>query len=89
MVRAGYHRIWEEHILGRLTEWRFSKTLSRTVTGSINDLVANAKYYVENAECTLADACDRLNATPFSALGYRFPKEVFEGIQSELADARN
>jgi hypothetical protein len=64
---------------------RFAKTLDRSVTGSINELVKFATYYLEN-EMSPHDLGFKLNDVPMSALGssksegYGKPREAFTAL---------
>ncbi|WP_390888681.1 DUF6933 domain-containing protein [Frigoriglobus tundricola] len=61
---------------------RFAKALNRSVSGSMNELVKCAGYYMSEGELPLPEVGDRLNDTLLSALaaggshGYGKPREV-------------
>ena len=46
----------------------FAKALNRSVTGSMNDLIGHAKYWLETDEFSPFDIGFKLNETPMSAL---------------------
>ncbi|QJX01184.1 DUF6933 domain-containing protein [Frigoriglobus tundricola] len=62
---------------------RFAKTLNRSVSGSMNELVKIAEFCIREGELTLPEVGDRLNDTLLSALaaggshGYGKPREAF------------
>ena len=62
---------------------RFSKALSRSVTGSVNDLVYHATMWMVERELSPFDASFKLNDIPFSALGYKNPREAFKAMNVE------
>jgi len=59
---------------------RFSKTLDRHVTGSMNDLIYQAKFYLSSQYLSIHDVSIRLNGTPLSHIGYDSPKKAFEKL---------
>jgi hypothetical protein len=65
---------------------KFAKALDRSVTGSINELVKFAKYYLEDDEMSPHDLGFKLNDVLLSALapskkdGYGKPKEAFKAL---------
>jgi hypothetical protein len=63
---------------------RFAKALGRSVTGSMNDLVRHATYWLGGGEQSPFDVSFRLNDTPLSALGggsaYGKPREAFRAL---------
>ncbi len=54
----------------------FSKTLNRSVTGSMNDLINCAKVWLTEEELSPYDASFKLNEMPMSAIKYANPKEA-------------
>ena len=66
---------------GQITgEVVFSKALSRSVTGSMNDLIFHAKMWMVEVELSPFDASFKLNEMPMSALGYRKPQGAFRRL---------
>jgi hypothetical protein len=65
---------------------RFAKALDRSVTGSINELVKFAMFYLEEGELSPHEVGFRLNDVPMSAIahgkseGYGKPKEAFTAL---------
>lgn len=58
----------------------FHKPLSRSVTGSMNELVAEAKYFLSSDAYSLFDVTDRLNETPHASLKFAFAREAFKWL---------
>jgi hypothetical protein len=68
---------------------RFAKALNRTVTGSINELVKCATFYLEDGETSPFEVGFKLNDVPLSALAvgkrdYGKPNEVFKALAAEM-----
>lgn len=58
----------------------FHKPLSRSVTGSMNEMVFEAKYFMSSGEVSLFDVNERLNETPYSSLKFAFAREAFKRL---------
>ena len=87
METAGYESIFEQNIAPACKTVHFAKSLDRSVTGSMNDMVKHAAYYLAEYELSPSEIGPRLQDVPMSALKsngwpYGFPKDVFK----ELAD---
>jgi len=63
-----------EQMLEEGRDVRFSKTSSRSVLGSMNDM----KQILDHTVYQL------LNHTPFKAIGYRFPEEEMREMLNEM-----
>ena len=61
---------------------RFGKALSRSVTGSMNDLVYHATMWLTEGALSPHDVGFKLNDIPFSPLGYANPREAFKSLLS-------
>lgn len=59
----------------------FSKSLNRSVTGSINDLVFQAKVRMIEGEKSPYDVSFGLNEIPMSYLDYDRPKKAFNALE--------
>jgi hypothetical protein len=64
---------------------RFAKALDRTATGSINELVKFAKFFLESGELSPFDVGFKLNDTLLSAIAnqdhaYGKPREAFKAL---------
>ena len=58
----------------------FAKALSRSVTGSMNDMIYHAKMWLIENELSPFDVGVKLNEMPMSALGYENPREKFKKL---------
>lgn len=74
---------------------RFAKALDRTTTGSINELVKVAKFYLEEGESSPFDIGFKLNDNLLSAIApskvdvYGKPREVFKALADGIAPGAN
>ncbi len=65
---------------------RFAKSLNRSVTGAMNDLIAHAKLWLTEGELSPYDVGFKLNEMPFSSLSapdrtsYGMPREAFKSM---------
>jgi hypothetical protein len=64
---------------------RFAKALSRSVTGSMNDMAKHAAYWLAAGDGSPSEIGSRLNEIPMSALKhgrspYGFPRAVFGAL---------
>jgi hypothetical protein len=91
MVDDGQEFIFRRFIVPASGTIRFGKALNRSVTGSMNEMVAHAKYWLSEVGMSPGDAGTKLNEMPMSAIGdeeadsYGIPREVFK----KLADRCN
>jgi len=76
----GLGLIYHRHIAPLSADVRCAKALNRSVTGSMNELVEMAKCYLVEMELAPADAAERLNETPLSALRYAFAREAIKDL---------
>jgi len=77
---------WIERALEACRTIRFTRSNNRSVLGSMNEMRFHVEVDVEDAggleRVDLVDLHYRLNRTPWSAVGYRYP---VEGFQEHLA----
>lgn len=59
----------------------FSKSLNRSITGSMNDLILTAKYSLENKDVSPFDVSLELNETPMSYIDYKSPRQAFSKLK--------
>lgn len=57
-----------------------AKSLNRSVTGSMDDMVKLSVYMLTEEYKTLEEAAAKLNKTPFKALGYNHPRQHFAAL---------
>jgi len=74
--------IFEKYILPSSDAVSFSKALNRGVTGSMNDLIFNAKFHLIEEGLSPFEAAIQLNAMPMSYLEYNRPREAFVGMHT-------
>ncbi len=79
----GLELIYHRFIAAASGEIQFSKALNRSVTGSMNDLVFHAKFWLTEGGMSPNEVALRLNDIPFSSLEYRKPREVFQAMAAE------
>ena len=77
-----------ERMLEACRTIRFARSSNRSVLGSMNDIRFQIEVHIAHdgglANVDLADLHHRVNRTPFSAVGYRYP---VEGFREYLAQA--
>jgi hypothetical protein len=72
---------------------RFAKALNRSVTGSMNDLINHAAYWLAKGDISPSEIGSRLKEIPMSALKhvgspYGFPRDVFEALVESTGGGR-
>lgn len=74
--------VFERYIAHENLNVYFSKSINRSVTGSMNDLVSGAKYYLTGGEEESPyEVSVRLNEMPMSYLGYDNPRKTFKNLK--------
>jgi hypothetical protein len=79
MLEDGFF-LFHARIAPHADDVAFSKTISRSATGSLNELVYQAWAYLSTSPLSLRDTACRLNEMPMSAIGYRHPLEEFKKL---------
>lgn len=64
----GLHDVFQRFLLPASQKVNFAKSLNRSVTGSMTDLIIAAKFHLEIHDLDLSEIAGRLNVTPLSAL---------------------
>ena len=82
----GHESIFEKFILPSMDTVRFSKALNRSVTGSMNDFIYQAKYELIEPKLSLNEISFRLNECPMSYLDRGMPKSVFRELAINRGD---
>lgn len=80
MLRDGWTEAFRRVLLPARHQIKFSKALSRSVTGSMNDMIVGAKLHFAYDGLTGPDIERQINNCPLSAIGYRLPCEVMREI---------
>ena len=83
---AGHGSIFEKYIVPSMDDVRFSKALNRSVTGSMNDFIFQAKYELIEPELSLNEISFRLNESPMSYLDYGMPENVFQELSGKIGN---
>ena len=83
---AGYESIVEKFIVPSMDSVRFSKALNRSVTGSMNELIFQAKYELIEPELSLNEISFRLNEVIMSYLNNEVPEDVFQELANNRGD---
>jgi hypothetical protein len=83
MIDDGQEFIYRRFVAPATATIRFSKALNRSVTGSMNDLVRHAKFWLTERDLSPHDVSFQLNEIPMSALGYANPREVFKSLAAK------
>jgi Domain of unknown function (DUF6933) len=92
LKEQGHESVYERAIIPASGMVRFGKALNRSLTGSMNDLVQQATFFLSKADLSLFEVGFKLNETPMSALpsrsgdSYGTPREVFRRL-AEAAKA--
>ena len=73
----GNEFIFRRFVAPAMGKTAFARTLNRSVTGSMNDLVFQTKVYLTHNSPSLFEISFRLNETPMSYLEYKHPRQVF------------
>jgi hypothetical protein len=83
MEHDGLGRAYEEYVVPETGQFVFAKALNRSVTGSMNDLVFQAKVCLD-ADVSPYDVSFLLNELPMSYLKYRKPLEAVRLLVSDI-----
>jgi hypothetical protein len=73
----GHEPIFESFMIPCMARIAFSKMLNRSVLGSMNDLISQAKFSLSEGTISPYDVSFRLNSSLFSYLEYSTPREAF------------
>ncbi|MDE0297951.1 MAG: hypothetical protein OXN17_04920 [Candidatus Poribacteria bacterium] len=82
----GLESIFEKCIVPSMDTVRFSKAINRSVTGSMNDFIFQAKYELIEPELSLNEISFLLNECPMSYLDSGMPKDVFQELANNRAN---
>jgi len=85
MEADGLAFVYHRFIVPATGSVRFAKPLNRSVTGSMNDMIKHATYWLAEGDVSPFDVGFRLNEIPMSALGssgsqYGKPREAFRAL---------
>ncbi len=79
---------FDSHIAHFSDAVMFGKSLNRSVTGSMNDMIRQATDMLSDGDLSLVEIATKLNRIPMSALGekradYGYPRDVFAEMLEE------
>lgn len=83
MADDGLEFIYTRFVAPSTGTIRFSKSLNRSVIGSMNDLVYHAKRWLIKGELAPCDVAFKLNEMPMSAIDHRNPREALKSLTPE------
>jgi hypothetical protein len=83
MGNDGFGPPLERFILPFMAQASFAKALNRSVTGSMNDLILQARFDLSEWELSPYDVSFRLNEIPMSYLSYDSPREAFRKLAGQ------
>jgi hypothetical protein len=94
MEEEGHQSVYERFIAPASKTIQFAKALNRSVTGSMNDMIRHATYWLAQGDFSPFEVGFRLNEIPMSALAasgspYGMPREAFKGLGSPDESGRN
>jgi len=87
LTNNGYEFLFRRLIAPYTTRVSFSKATDRRVTGSINELIFEAKLYLAERQLSPFETSRQINETLMSYLGYNSPKEAFRALKVEPEEA--
>ena len=80
MIMDGNQVIYENHIEPESQITYFSKIIDRRVSGSMNDLIFQAKVHLAEGFKSPSDVSFLLNKSPMSYLNYSHPRNEFQKL---------
>jgi hypothetical protein len=85
LEEEGHESVYERIIAPARDTVHFAKALDRSVTGSMNDMIKHATYWLAQSDQSPLDVGFRLNEIPMSALAssgspYGMPREAFRAL---------
>jgi hypothetical protein len=88
MEDDGQEGVYERFVAPDSGSVRFAKALNRSVTGSMNDMIKHAAYYLAEGDVVPFEIGTRLNTIPMSALKHDrsthgFPRVVFKELVAQ------
>jgi hypothetical protein len=89
MLSDGFEDVFREHLVPELKTIQFAKSLNRSVTGSMTDMVKLAGYMLVEDGNSPEQVAGRLNETPFGAIDYDHPRERFFKLAEQAIRSRN
>jgi hypothetical protein len=76
------HRMIFERIIGPdSVQITLSKTVSKSILGSMNDMVSMSKFMSQREDVSPMDLTEFINRTPFKAIEHRSPLKAFGNLR--------
>jgi phosphoribosyl-ATP pyrophosphohydrolase len=82
MLDDGLEFIYTRFVAPTTATIHFSKSLNRSIIGSMNDLVYHAKIWLTEGELSPHDVSFKLNEMPMSAVAYANPREALKSLNT-------
>jgi len=82
LLADGFEAIIDRRLGPEIKTISLAKSLNRSVTGSMNDMVRLATFMLTEEGRTFEQATVKLNETPFGALDYAHPRKRFAELAS-------
>jgi len=79
----GNRLIFERVIGPNSGQITMSKTASKSILGSMNDMVSMSKFTLQREDVSLMYLTEMINRTPFKAIDYQSPLEAFGNLKVE------
>lgn len=86
MEANGQESTFKRFIAPGMANVTFASALNRSVTGSMNDLVNAAQFYLAEGDHSLFDISLRLNDMPMSYLKYGRPRDALPSLPMPPSD---
>jgi hypothetical protein len=83
MEEDGFRLLYEKQVAPQTASVSFSKAVNRSVIGSMNQLILEAKWRLTEEEISPYDLSFGLNQTPLSYLRYLNPRKAFQLMVQE------
>ena len=77
----GNRLIFEKIIGPKSAQITMSKTLSKSILGSMNDMVSMSKFMSQREDVSPMYLTELINETPFKAIDYQSPIEAFGNLR--------
>jgi hypothetical protein len=78
------NRLIFERVIGPSSgQITMSKTASKSILGSMNDMVSMSKFTLEREDVSPMYLTEMINKTPFKAIDYQSPLEAFGNLKVE------
>jgi len=89
MDADGQEGVYERLVTPLSGSVRFAKALNRSVTGSMNDMVNHAAFWLASGDVSPIEIGSRLKGIPMSALKHDrsthgFPRDAFKAMVDEV-----